>query len=93
MVERVHAQHILVRTEQEANSLLYDIKHGTSFEDVAKQKSLCPSGKNGGDLGWFGRGMMVKEFEQVAFALKSGELSQPVKTQFGWHVIKVMETQ
>ncbi len=93
MVTQVRAQHILVKTEQEANTVLFDVKHGKSFEDVAKEKSLCPSGKKGGDLGWFGKGMMVKEFENAAFALNAGELSKPVKTQFGWHVIKVVEVR
>lgn len=93
MVPQVHAKHILVKSEEEANAILFDLKHGKSFEDIAKQKSTCPSGKNGGDLGWFGRGMMVKEFEQAAFALKKGELSKPVKTQFGWHVIKVEDVK
>lgn len=91
MPSKVHAKHILVKTEQEANAILFDLKRGVEFEEVAKTKSLCPSGKSGGDLGWFGRNMMVKEFETAAFALKPGELSKPVKTQFGWHLIKVVE--
>ena len=74
MANRVHAAHILVKTEQEALGLLYDINHGKDFEAVAKEKSLCPSGKKGGDMGWFGRGQMVKEFETAAFALKPGEI-------------------
>ena len=93
MANRVHAAHILVKAEQEALGLLYDINHGKDFEAVAKEKSLCPSGKKGGDLGWFGRGQMVKEFETAAFALKPGEISKPVKTQFGWHIIKVVEAK
>lgn len=93
MVSKVKASHILVKTEQEAFGVLYDINHGKDFEAVAKEKSLCPSAKDGGDLGWFGRGQMVKEFEQAAFALKQGELSKPVKTQFGYHIIKVVETK
>ncbi len=93
MPSKVHALHILVKDEKEAFSLLYDINHGKDFGEVAKAKSLCPSGKNGGDLGWFGRGMMVKEFETAAFAMKVGEVSKPVKTQFGWHLIKVVETK
>lgn len=92
MPSKVHAKHILVKSEQEANALLFDLKRGVVFEKVAQEKSLCPSGKSGGDLGWFGRNMMVKEFETAAFALKPGELSKPVKTQFGWHIIKVEET-
>lgn len=93
MANKVHAAHILVKTEQEAFGLLFDINHGKNFEDVAKEKSLCPSGKKGGDLGWFGRGQMVKEFETAAFSMKSGEMSKPVKTQFGWHIIKVIEVK
>ena len=93
MVTKLHAAHILVKTEQEALGVLYDVKNGKDFSTVAKEKSMCPSAKQGGDLGWFGRGMMVKEFEAAAFALKPGELSRPVKTQFGWHVIKVIEAK
>ena len=93
MANKVHAAHILVKTEQEAFGLLFDINHGKDFEAVAKEKSLCPSGKKGGDLGWFGRNQMVKEFETAAFAMKPGETSKPVKTQFGWHIIKVVEVK
>lgn len=93
MVSKLHAAHILVKTEQEALGALFDVKHGKDFAVVAKEKSMCPSAKNGGDLGWFGRNMMVKEFETAAFALKPGELSRPVKSQFGWHVIKLIEAK
>jgi parvulin-like peptidyl-prolyl isomerase len=93
MAKKVNASHILVKTEQEANVVLFDLKAGKSFEDIAKEKSLCPSGKKGGNLGWFGRGQMVKEFEDAAFSLKKGEISKPVKTQFGWHIIKVIDVQ
>lgn len=93
MATKVHAKHILVKTEEEANVILYDLKDGKDFDAIAKEKSTCPSGKKGGDLGWFGRNQMVKEFETAAFSLKPGELSKPVKTQFGWHIIKVIETQ
>jgi len=89
MPNKVDASHILVKTEQEGNVVYYDVTHGKSFEDVAKEKSLCPSKKKGGNLGWFGRNQMVKEFETAAFSLKKGEMSKPVKTQFGWHIIKV----
>ena len=93
MVSKVHALHILVKTEEEAFGLLYDINHGKDFGEVAKAKSLCPSGKKGGDLGWFSKGTMVKEFEIVAFSAKLNEVSKPVKTQFGWHLIKVVEAK
>jgi len=92
MPRKVHAKHILVKTEDEALSILFDLKQGKDFDAMAKEKSLCPSGKKGGDLGWFGRNQMVKEFEQAAFTLKPDELSRPVKTQFGWHIIKVVES-
>ncbi|MBN2112156.1 peptidylprolyl isomerase [Candidatus Woesearchaeota archaeon] len=88
MASKVHAKHILVKTEDEARVIQFDLSRGKLFEDVAKEKSLCPSGKKGGDLGWFGRGMMVKEFEGAAFSLKKGDISKPVKTRFGWHIIK-----
>ena len=91
MAQKVNASHILVKTESDANVVLYDVTHGKIFEEVAKERSLCPSGKKGGNLGWFGRNQMVKEFETAAFALKKGEISKPVKTQFGWHIIKVNE--
>lgn len=89
MTTEVRASHILVKTEQEAKDLYNEIKNGKSFAEVAQEKSLCPSGQNGGDLGFFGKGMMVKPFEDAAFALEVGELSQPVETQFGWHLIEV----
>jgi len=90
-MNKIRAEHILVKTEQEAFGILFDIRNGMKFEDIAKARSLCPSGKKGGDLGWFGRGQMAKEFEDAAFALKVGETSKPVKTQFGWHIIKLIE--
>ena len=88
MITEVRASHILVKTEEEANELKNQIENGSSFAEIAQEKSLCPSGQNGGDLGYFGRGMMVKPFEDAAFALKEGEVSQPIQTQFGWHLIK-----
>lgn len=89
MTTEVRASHILVKTEQEAKNLYNEIKKGKSFAELAEEKSLCPSGQNGGDLGFFGKGMMVKPFEDAAFALEVGELSEPVQTQFGWHLIQV----
>ena len=91
-VSQVAAKHILVSTEQEAKDLLTKIRNGEeTFEDAARKFSKCPSKMNGGDLGFFGKNMMVKEFETAAFALNVGEISEPVKTQFGWHLIKVYD--
>lgn len=88
MPSQVHCRHILVKTEQEANAILFDLQRGADFGEVARLKSLCPSKNQGGDLGTFGKGQMVKEFEDAAFALKPGEVSKPVKTRFGYHIIK-----
>lgn len=90
-VTSVRASHILVDTKMEAQMLKNKIDNGESFEALAKKYSKCPSGQNGGDLGYFHRGDMVKEFEDSAFNLPVGEVSQPVKTQFGWHLIKVTD--
>ena len=88
-VVEVKASHILVKTEAEAIALIKEIEAGKSFAQAAAEKSLCPSGRNGGDLGFFGKGMMVKPFEDAAFNLEVGEISQPVQTQFGWHLIQL----
>ena len=93
MPSKIHAAHILVKTNEEANSILFDLNRGAKFEDIAKARSLCPSRKNGGDLGWFGRGQMVKEFENAAFSTAPGKLSGIVKTQFGYHIIRVIEAK
>lgn len=93
MTSEVNASHILVKTEKEAFVCLYDIQHGKSFEEIAKEKSLCPSRKNCGSLGWFGRGMMVKEFENAAFNGQKGQIVGPVKTQFGYHLIKIVDVK
>ncbi len=85
---KIRAQHILVDQEFEANDLLKKLADGKSFEELARDFSQCPSGNNGGDLGEFGKGMMVPSFEKAAFALNVGEISSPVKTQFGFHLIK-----
>ena len=90
-MDKVHCAHILVKTEQEAKAILDQLNKGASFSKIASEKSLCPSGKKGGDLGVFGRGRMVREFEQAAFSLQKGQLSQPVRTEFGWHIIKRLE--
>ncbi|HZK40352.1 MAG TPA: peptidylprolyl isomerase [Atribacterota bacterium] len=90
--EQVHARHILVKTEEEANNLLLQLKEGIiDFAELAKEKSIDSSASNGGDLGFFARGQMVKEFEDAAFSLKPGEISGVVKTQFGYHIIKCEE--
>ena len=86
---KIRASHILVATKEEAENLLLDIENGVSFEELAKSYSKCPSGRDGGDLRWFGKGMMVKPFEDAAFDLEVGEISQPVQTQFGWHLIQL----
>ncbi|MEG0129728.1 MAG: peptidylprolyl isomerase [Clostridium sp.] len=88
---QVQASHILVDTEEKANEIVAEINDGLSFAEAAKKYSSCPSGAQGGSLGSFGRGMMVPEFEDAAFALNVGELSSPVKTQFGYHLIVVDE--
>lgn len=90
--ETVSAKHILVKEEQECIEIFAKIaKNEISFEDAAKEYSTCPSGERGGDLGEFGKGQMVKEFEDAAFSGEIGQVLGPVKTQFGYHLIKVEE--
>lgn len=89
--ESVRASHILVDSLDKANEILEDITDGLSFEDAAMQNSSCPSKERGGDLGQFGRGQMVQEFDEKVFAMQKGEISEPVKTQFGYHIIKVYD--
>ncbi len=90
----VRASHILVNSQDQALRLKKEIEAGNiTFEDAAKKYSTCPSGANGGDLGYFGRGQMVKEFETSAFSLPVNKVSDPVKTQFGYHLIKVTATK
>ncbi len=91
MADKIRCAHILVKTEQEAKEIYEDVMNGISFSALAEMKSTCPSRKRGGDLGPFGRGQMVKPFEKVAFALEKGKTSGPVKTEFGWHIIKRLE--
>lgn len=91
MPEKVHCAHVLVKTEKEANAVLERLQKGEKFANIAKEVSLCPSGKRGGDLGAFSRGAMVKEFAKAAFALQKGGLSPLVKTKYGYHVIKRLE--
>ena len=88
MAKKIRASHILVEKHSQALKVLEELKSGKDFKGLARKYSTCPSGKRGGDLGFFGRGQMVKEFERAAYALKVGELSEPVKTQFGYHIIK-----
>jgi len=86
------ASHILVPTEEQANQLKQEIADGASFADLAKEHSSCPSGKAGGSLGQFKQGDMVPEFDAVIFSeLPIGEVSDPVKTQFGYHLIEVQQ--
>jgi len=86
------ASHILVKTESEATDLKQQIADGASFDDLAKAHSQCPSGKEGGSLGQFGRGQMVPEFDAVIFGdLPVGQVSDPVKTEFGFHLIQVQQ--
>lgn len=91
MTTEIRASHILVKSEDEANKLYDEIIAGKSFASAAQEVSLCPSGRNGGDLGFFGKGMMVKPFEDAAFGLEVGEISKPVQTQFGWHLIQLTD--
>ena len=88
-VREVRASHILVKTRPEAVKLRKEIIKGEiTFEDAAREYSLCPSGQKGGDLGFFNRKQMVQAFSDTAFELKPGQISDPVGTQFGWHIIK-----
>ena len=89
----VHAEHILVGSKEEAEKVIAEIKGGKKFEDVAKTMSKDSSSREGGDLGWFKKGDMVPEFADAVFKMKPGEISAPVQTKFGWHVIKLIETR
>jgi len=88
--QEVRARHILVATEPEAKAIVTEISKGTDFAELARQKSKDPgAAAEGGDLGWFGKDQMVPEFADAAFKMDKGQVSEPVKTQFGWHIIKV----
>lgn len=90
--EEVHARHILVASEDEAKEVIAELAGGTDFATLAKDRSIGPSGPDGGDLGFFRREQMVPEFAEAAFALEPGEhTKEPVQTQFGWHVIEVID--
>jgi peptidyl-prolyl cis-trans isomerase C len=91
--EKVTARHILVDSEDKAYEVLKAIEGGLSFEEAAQTYSSCPSKAQGGNLGEFGRGMMVPEFELAAFSLKVGTISHPVQTQFGYHIIEVQSRE
>lgn len=91
--QEFNAAHILVETEEEAKAIASELESGADFAALAKEKSTGPSGPNGGALGWFEKGMMVPEFEAAVMALEPGQISDPVKTQFGWHVVKLNETR
>lgn len=87
------AAHILVETEEEAQEVIAELEGGADFAELAADRSTGPSGPNGGDLGWFGSGAMVPEFDAAVKELEAGNISAPIKTEFGWHVIKLNETR
>ena len=88
-MSEVRASHILVKEQKQADKIKYELDSGANFAMLAKKHSMCPSSEQGGDLGFFGKGQMVKEFEDAAFATPQGKVSAPVKTQFGYHLILV----
>ncbi|MBF0196764.1 MAG: peptidylprolyl isomerase [Planctomycetes bacterium] len=90
-MKEARARHILVKTAKKAKKLKQEMSRGAEFAVVAKEHSLCPSGKNGGDLGTFKPGEMVKEFDQVIFAQKLNAVHGPIKTSFGFHLIEILE--
>ena len=93
-VPRVKARHILVETEEEANEIIQSLNNGADFAELAKEKSIdTASGANGGELGWFGEGEMVDEFEKAAYALHVNEISAPVKSTYGYHIIQVTDKE
>lgn len=88
-----NASHILVETQEQAEDLISQLEQGADFAALAREFSTGPSGPNGGDLGWFGKGMMVKPFEDAVLGMQVGTVTGPVQTQFGWHVIRLNETR
>ena len=92
-VKKVQARHILVASKEKAEELKKQIDEGEDFSKLAEEFSECPSKKRGGDLGWFGKGAMVRPFEVAAFTAEEGQVVGPIKTEFGWHVIYVYEVQ
>ncbi|MDN5278833.1 MAG: peptidyl-prolyl cis-trans isomerase [Clostridiales bacterium] len=89
-MSKARARHILVDSKKQCLQLLESINEGADFAEVAKSYSKCPSGQKGGDLGEFGPGMMVKEFDKVVFSGNVGEVYGPVQTQFGYHLIEII---
>ncbi|MEX0337576.1 MAG: peptidylprolyl isomerase [Arenibacterium sp.] len=87
--DEFNASHILVESKEEADEIKAELDDGANFAETAKARSTGPSGPNGGELGWFGTGAMVPEFEQAVIALDVAQVSEPVQTQFGWHVIRL----
>ena len=92
-VKKVQARHILVGDKELAEKIKVEIDEGADFSQKAEEYSECPSKKRGGDLGWFGKGAMVRPFEVAAFTAEEGDIVGPVKTEFGWHLIYVYEVQ
>lgn len=92
-ITEYNASHILLDTEDDAQAVIAALAEGADFAELARERSTGPSGPNGGALGWFTAGMMVPTFEQAVFSLSVGEVSAPVETQFGWHVILLNETR
>ncbi len=90
---RANARHILVSTEEECDDLKQQIADGADFAEMAASHSQCPSGKQGGDLGFFSPGMMVPEFDTVVFNESVGDVHGPVKTQFGYHLIEIVSRE
>ena len=90
-MKKAKARHILVATEEECENLKKEIEDGADFAVIAQQHSQCPSGQQGGDLGEFGPGQMVKEFDTAVFSSNIGEVVGPIQTQFGYHLIEVTE--
>ncbi len=91
--QEFNASHILVETEEGALAVIEELNGGADFAAVARDKSTGPSGPNGGQLGWFAKGAMVPEFEEAVMTMEPGAVSDPVKTQFGWHIVKLNETR
>ena len=92
-VKKVQARHILVATKELAEEIQKKLDDGAEFSKMAEEYSECPSKKRGGDLGWFGKGAMVRAFEVAAFSAQEGDVVGPIKTEFGWHLIYVYEVK